>query len=376
MLALAIAGLAGCGFSMTFGDGPSDGIDAPTSDAPCETFSSFIDTCDLPRGGSLDLTGNHSFDTDAGLLTDAIGNVLPVKTATVNLANTGIDVQAIFIDALLLDGVLAARGSRPFAIIATGTVVLVGTSLLEVGMGGAGAQDTCVDGAQDGEPDTNGGGGGGGGALGAAGGHGGDGDSDNGRSDGAPGGIASLPPTAIIGGCRGGKGGDGDDAGGKGGAGGGAIFVVSALEISIGADAGVNAGGAGGDGGVKATGGDAGGGGGGSGGTILLEAPRVRNDGTLSANGGGGGEGSDNGGMTGQKGFDATLGTERALGGNGRSSGGQGGAPGGNSTTPEGGSIDDADPGGGGGGGGSVGFIRVVAATMSLGSKVSPLPLP
>jgi hypothetical protein len=375
--ALVLAMLGGCGFSITFGEQSPDAMsDASTTDGPCQSFSTFTDTCELPMGTPLELTGTHTFDTDSGLLTDAIGTIVPVKTAMIVLANNGIDVQAIFVGDLVLDGTLIARGTRPFAIISTGSIDLVGNSVLEVGMGGAGARATCPNPALKGENDSNGGGGGGGGALGADGGHGGDGDSDNGRSDGAIGGKASEPPTAIIGGCRGGAGGDGDDAGGQGGFGGGAIFVASAIEITIGASAGINAGGAGGGGGIKTGGGDAGGAGGGSGGTILLESPRVRNDGTLSANGGGGGEGSDNGGSTGDAGTDALLGTQAASGGDGNSGGGSGGSPGGNSSSPAGASNTSFNPGGGGGGGGSVGFIRIVAASMQLGSKVSPLPQP
>jgi hypothetical protein len=337
---LALAMLGGCGFSLSFGDGtPADSsVDVALADAPCD-FSTFIDTCGLPQGASLDLVGDHTFDTDGGILKDAIGNEVPVKTAIVNLAHNGIDVQAIFVDKLGLDGVLTARGSRPFAIIARNDVELVGTSVIEVGMGGAGAQSTCDHPASDGQQRNTGGGGGGGGALGAMGGHGGDGD-------------------------RG------------GGAGGGAVFVVSATKIVIGGNAGINAGGAGGKGGLKNSDGDAGGGGGGSGGTILLEAPRVRNDGTLSANGGGGGEGSDDGGSAGHIGYDATLGTASAMGGDGNSSGGAGGAFGGNSSAPSGGPKPPKKPGGGGGGGGSIGFIRIVASEMTIGSKVSPTPVP
>lgn len=378
VLALVIATLGGCGFSISFGDNaPSDGTDGSTIDQPCMTFSTFIDTCELPDGAALALTGMHTFDTDSGLLTDAIGTVVPVKTGTVNLAHNGIDVQAIFVDGFQLDGTLRAIGSRPFAIIARHDVELVGTSVIEVGMGGAGAQTACTDPASNGEQDDGGGGGGGGGALGADGGHGGDGDSDGDGSAGALGGRAIPAPSAIIGGCGGGKGGDGNpDKGGNGGAGGGAIFVASATRITIGATAGINAGGAGGQGGFKNADGDAGGGGGGSGGTILLEAPRVRNDGTLSANGGGGGEGSDNGGSAGRIGSDATLGTAAATGGDGNSGGGAGGAAGGNSTMPSGGAEPGQRPGGGGGGGGSVGFIRIVAGEMQIGSKVSPTPQP
>ncbi|GEM_PF-3051917 len=379
VLALATVSSGGCGFSISFGDSaPNDSMIDAASDGPCATFSTFIDTCDLPQGASLSITGMHTFDTDSGLLTDPIGTVVPVKTATVNLAHNAIDVQAIFIDDLMLDGVLLARGSRPFAIIASGDVELVGNSVIEVGMGGAGAQVECATPAKSGEPDGTGGGGGGGGALGADGGRGGDGDTDGDGSAGADGGVAMPTPTAIIGGCSGGAGGDGDEQGGRGGAGGGAIFVVSATKIAIGGTAGINAGGEGGRGGMKSGGntGDAGGGGGGSGGTILLEAPQVRNDGTLSANGGGGGEGSDNGGSSGDPGDSALLGTAAALGGDGNSGGGAGGAVGGNSAMPSGGPEPGARPGGGGGGGGSVGFIRIVATQMNLGSKVSPLPVP
>ena len=380
--ALAIVGLGGavlggCGFSLAFDNAP-DGApnpDGSIGDAPCVSFSTLIDTCELPTDAPLMLTGTHTFDTDTGLLTDPIGTVIPVKTQTVVLAGNGIEVQAIFVGGLALDGFLLTRGARPFAILSTSDVELLGNSVLEVGMGGAGARTACASPAAVGQDDSTGGGGGGGGALGADGGHGGDGDSDGDGSEGAAGGLAIATPSGIIGGCAGGAGGDGDDAGGRGGAGGGAVFVASATRIVIGGTAGINAGGEGGRGGIKADNGDAGGGGGGSGGTILLEAPRVRNDGTLSANGGGGGEGSDNGGSSGVPGGDARLGTASPAGGDGNSSGGAGGAFGGNSSAPSGGPKPTKRPGGGGGGGGSVGFIRILASDMQLGSKVSPTPL-
>lgn len=380
VLALAMIAAGGCGFSIDIGDNTGSDASNATVDAgpdgPCTTFSTFIDTCELPQGNALMLTGNHNFDTDTGLLTDAIGTVVPVKTATINLAQNGIDVQAIFVGTLVLDGTLTATGSRPFAILARGDVELVGTSLVEVGMGGAGAQTMCASPAEAGEQDSTGGGGGGGGGLGAMGGHGGDGDSDGDGSIGGAGGAALPPPSAIIGGCAGAKGGDASpDVGGVGGRGGGAVFIASATRIQIGGTAGINAGGEGGQGGRKDADGDAGAGGGGSGGTILLEAPHVRNDGTLSANGGGGGEGSDNGGSAGRDGSDATLGTAPASGGDGNSTGGAGGASGGNSSQPSGGAQPPKRPGGGGGGGGAIGFIRVVAGDMQLGSKVSPTPL-
>lgn len=376
VLAVAISiGTGGCGFSLSVGDAPPAPPDAPPGDGPC-AFSTFIDTCPLPRGDSLALAGTHMFDTDSGLLTDPLGTIIPVKTATVNLAQDTLEVQAIFVDELTLDGVLVARGSRPFAVIATGDVELIGSSVLEVGIGAAGARETCANGAKKGEDDSTGAGGGGGGGFGDQGGRGGDGDTDGDGSSGADGGLASSLPSGIIGGCPGGAGGDGAEEGGRGGAGGGAIFVVSATKIAIGGNAGINAGGEGGQGGKKTPGnrGDGGGGGGGSGGMILLEAPIVRNDGTLSANGGGGGEGSDDGGSSGRPGSNALLGTMAAPGGDGNSSGGARGSSGGNSTMPSG-SGPNSGRGGGGGGGGSVGFIRVVGSQMDLGSKVSPLPL-
>ncbi len=83
VLALATIAIGGCGFSLSISDnnGSGDNVDGSPGDDGCATFSTFIDTCDLPRGSSLELVGMHTFDTDSGVLADAIGTVIPAQAS-------------------------------------------------------------------------------------------------------------------------------------------------------------------------------------------------------------------------------------------------------------------------------------------------------
>ncbi|HEU0033040.1 MAG TPA: hypothetical protein VFQ53_20550 [Kofleriaceae bacterium] len=374
---LALFGLlAGCSFAPVPLDQAGDGgPDTPITPG-CTTFSSQLDTCTLPAGAALTLSGTLAFDTDTGELTQAGTVVTGIPTMV--LATNAAEVQAILATTVTFDPgtMLRATGSRPFAIIATGDVVVGDGAIVDVGRGGAGARASCD--ATGGMNLDGGAAGGGGGGFGGAGGAGGTGNNDGTPSTPGMGGAAVALPAGPLGGCPGGKGGDdNNDPGGAGGVGGGAIYIVSATKIELVANAGIDAGGAGGIGGEQhgITFGDAGGGGGGSGGMIFLEAPRVTSAGTLAANGGGGGEGSGNQAQ-GRNGNPGGLDTARASGGNGGSSTGTDGGAGGALGTLIGDAVLDTDNGGGGGGGGGAGFIRVRATTPELNAQISPAPMP
>ncbi|HEU4729254.1 MAG TPA: hypothetical protein VFT22_15230, partial [Kofleriaceae bacterium] len=315
------------------GDQPPGEAGPPGADA-CATFSSQLDTCVLPLGGDLILTGTLAYDTEHHTLTDAQG-------ATITVVHQVIAGRAGEVEAILARDVHLSAGSRlhaigplPLAIIAGGSVTLDPGAAIDVDSGGAGAQATCASGPAAGQSDAGGAAGGGGGGYGADGGDGGDGNSDGLGPDsrgGTRGRAIAAMPAGPRGGCPGAGGGRGDDAGGAGGPGGGAIDVVAAARIELGDRAAITAGGGGGGGGSRIGGsdGDAGGGGGGSGGMILLEAPHVSGpQGILAANGGGGGEGSGNG-AAGQPGSAGAAATTRATGGTGSSPTGADGGHGG-----------------------------------------------
>ncbi len=344
----------------------------------CMTFSTQLDTCALPSPFPLTLAGMLTFNTDTGVLMDAANIETPVVSRPV--ATRGAEVTALVASTVhLMPGtILRAIGVRGLAIVASDTITLGAGARIDVS-GGAGRRDDCgPTAAGAGANDDDGGAGGGGGGLGAAGGLGGTGDlGSNPSTGGAAGMAAAAIPDGPIGGCPGGRGGNGDNennVGGPGGLGGGAVYLVSAVAIGIGPDAGIAANGQGGQGGrCVIANGDAGGGGGGSGGSIFLEAPRLRIDGILAANGGGGGEGSG-GGVAGQPGSPGAFGVMPAPGGHNTSGSGARGGTGGHVTIPVGGVTTEVLAGGGGGGGGGVGVIRISSPDPQLGAMVSPAP--
>ena len=374
---LALALTTGCGFSVP---GALQADDQPTSDGgidtsidACTTFSQQLDSC-AQTGADLTLSGMNRIDTDTGVLT-ANGVAVAITTGLVTTVTNAVEVRAVYVGALTLaaNAQLRADGSRPLAIVASGTVYLLQNALVDVSAGGAGAMAMCPGGPTKGEDSTGGAAGGGGGGFGAVGGLGGNGNQDGTDSIGGGYGIAIALPTGPRGGCPGAIGGLGADPGGGAGPGGGALYIVSATEIQLVGGAAINAGGGGGGGGTKAQSqyGDAGGGGGGSGGMILLEAPKVRSAGALAANGGGGGEGSGNG-AAGRAGSVGGLGMTRATGGSGGTPTGSDGGAGGAGSMTAGEPPGGAQNGGGGGGGGGVGFVRVVSPDRMLGTMVSP----
>ena len=371
MKCLLLVLIAACSFKtheVASTDGGGDA--APLIDAPMCQFSSQTDTCALGNPtNDLTLSGSNTYDTDTGLL-DGL--------AAPHMHLTG---QAGTFDAIIvrnfhmtLGSSLRATGSLPLGIIAIGSINLDATTLIDVGVGGAGARTSCDSGAVAGQDDSGGAAGGGGGGYGGTGGRGGDGDSDGNGSMGGAGGAAAAPaPEGPLGGCPGAHGGMGDVAGGAGGASGGALYLAAKLAITLASSAGIQAGGGGGGPGLVGGGtfdnGDTGGGGGGAGGMIFLESPTVHALGVLAANGGGGGEASGNG-EAGNPGSDAILGTAAASGGHGGSSTGTDGGNGGAGTGAAQ-SVTTIQSGGGGGGGGAVGIILLRATDLQVGT-VSP----
>lgn len=397
VLGLAL-GSQGCGFqSQPASRGPDDaapvdgatpGSDAdPVADSGsgaitgdgCVTFSSLLDTCALPAAADLSILFAASYDTDRGEL--RFGGAVVPTTHMRLMTNDGGPVDAIIARDVTFSPnvILRAIGSVPFAIIATGTISLQGTSQINVADGGAGAQNACqalpFPGAD--RPNSAGGGGGGGG-FGAPGGNGGAGNKD--AATIGIGNAASMIPRGLRGGCPGARGGVGGAPGGTGGLAGGALYVVAAGGIQLDDGAMLTAGGGGGNGGALNNStsdaiGNAGGGGGGSGGMIMLESPIIVGlRAKIAANGGGGGEGSDTE-NAGKAGFTGLTTVDRAQGGGGANVGGSDGGSGGSLASGGGNSVSEMLNGGGGGGGGSVGYIRIVPGDIQLGS-VSPAAQP
>jgi len=361
--------VAGCGYTSP-SVGPDGGApgDAP---ANCINFSHQFDVCAAGTGGTLALdAGAYRFSTDDGTLT-LNGSAIASPPSALVTGRAG-PIRVILADALTLatGSSLRVDGGPAFGIAATSAVAIAGTI---DATGGAGAQPSCGGtAAGNGGDNGGGGGGGGGGGFGAGGGGGGRGNSDGPNAPGGKAGAAAATPHGPIGGCPGGHGGTGEDAGGAGGAGGGAVYIVSAIRVTV--AGGINAGGGAGAGGTSTGGGngDAGGGGAGSGGVIVLEGPMVGVTGVLAANGGGGGQGSGNG-SAGNPGSPGQLGAIAASGGSGGGSTGTNGGFGGVGSAPGGETITNIDVGGGGGGGGGVGFVLMDSpAPTTTGAVISP----
>ncbi len=339
-----------------------------SSDAPCTSFSTEVDTCqlDFSQATAIDLVDAASYDSDSHFLT--------INGATEVAQNVRVTGPAGPIEVVLattfhseLGSTFTLEGTTPVAIIATDAIQIDGAVVVE---SGARLLPSCAPlGGVDGSPDNNGGGGGGGGAYQGNGGDGGKGDVGD-----IPGGAGETSSVAVglLGGCPGGAGGDSQNVGPDGGAGGGAVDFASAVSYSQ--SGGIQTGGAGGSGGPQ----NAGGSGGGSGGMILIEAPSVTITGQLGANGGGGGGG---GGATtaGHDGAPGDFGTMPALGGLGGtgSGGGSEGGDGGAKSRVDGSSVGMLANHGGGGGGGGSGYIAIVCASPMVGTaSISPALTP
>jgi hypothetical protein len=349
-------------------------------------------TCEAQAAGDVELSGSAALDTDTGC------------TDVVQQAGSAPEICVVrHRDIHVLPGaVITVTGSRALALVATRSLDIEGSisvaahagvagpgglaSGAGVGRNGVGLGSSMVPDAID-TPANAGGGGGGHGVKGAAG-----GDAPgvcNGNSScadpGAGGAVYGTEPLVPLqGGAQGGRNSAATASSRQAtpGAGGGAIQLVSCADLTIGAQAAVEASGGGGGGGFPGTT-DASndtpgaGAGGGSGGAILIEAVRVavQRGAILVANGGGGGGGAvravTSGGSNGG-GMPMTRAAAPGLAGqDGRRSGiaAAGGQPGGTGSLPggAGGTANPPTPGGtstqpedaAGGGGGAAGRIRV-----------------
>lgn len=269
----------------------------------------------------------------------------------------------------LPDGIIRPVGGPPLALVATQTLIVPPTALVDAGNNHTVANAGVVEVGCRVEAAT-GIDGGAGGAFGGASGRGGK--STFGTNQPGEIAFAPLPATLLRGGCPGHAG--GSAGGGAGGRGGGAVYLVAGNLLQVYGT--ILAGGEGGD-----AGGEGGAGGGGSGGTIALEAPTIQIDpmARVLALGGGGACGNDGTHTGGGPGPDASLLSAGFTPGGGPSmnsnvDGGVGGRSGTARMTGQasiaptpngqdgGNAIDDISAAGGGGGGGD-GIFYVVSPT-------------
>lgn len=384
-------------------DAAQSPVDAESDAGPCTPWPftpTNVDPCELPspEGNLVVTTGAYSYDTDTGVLTAPSGATsTPVSTVLVQ-GGSFPEVRAVVVRDFTVGATstLRVRGSRALAIVAWGTVTIVGSVDVsadtgasasapgaDVGCGGARGTN-----ATDATNATAGAGGGGGGGFGNDGGDGGDGaDSGSGKgTKGAKGGqVGNAQNSPLRGGCPGGRGGNSSATGGGGGGGGGALQISARDAIVLESTATVSAGGAGGLGGEAGSNmnsGGGGGGGGGSGGAIFLESASVtvKAAARVCANGGSGGEGS-HGSSAGTDGVSGscsatspatTVGIVLVGGDGGNGSVGDGTGQNAGNGSP---SMTGSSAGGGGGGGGGPGRIRirgVATRNLEAGAVISP----
>lgn len=342
--------LCACGFSGEEGEQPQQ----PDARLPPPCIPGFVDVCGQAAPDGNFIVSNAQINTDADARCRTVA-----QSGGPNICLfyfTDVEIQA--------GGTVLAHGSRPFALVATNEIRILGTvdvssQRARPTLRGAGSNPSglCTSVSVP-EAAAGGGGGGAGGTFGTAGGKGGNGNldgSDNSTADRA-GGVPGTPlqaPALLRGGCDGQDGAPGDaPSGAAAGQGGGAVYL-SAPRLTVSGQIR-----AGGSGGSPATGTDDGGSGGGSGGAIILESPMLTVSGRLIATGGGGGKGANDifDGEGGDDGVDITP----AAGG----SDGGGGGPGGAGGTDAVGRDGTAANGGGGGGGGGAGFVVVLSAML------------
>lgn len=346
--------------ALSDGDGTADmGPDAPRPDAPanfaCVGTGGLFEFCydrampPIDRmlvGGLLDTDTDPRCDPGYSNVCVVIGNDVMVP-ATVTIA---------------------ANGSRPLIIVATGNLEIQGELDLLSLLGGtpaAGANPgACMPPMM-----PQGSGGGAGGSFGHPGGTGGP---RQGALPAQPGPASPSPHAMIRGGCPGGTGlGSGGEREGGGGNGGGAVHLLAGTELKV---LGlVHAGGAGGDSCGSFP--NCGGGGGGSGGFIGLDAPVISiQGGRLIATGGAGAEGTGLAG-NGNVGENSPASGAAARGGAGGSStsgdGGDGGA-----TMAGTNGLNGSNQAGGGGGGGGAGAIATRGTVSLMGAAIArPAPV-
>jgi hypothetical protein len=81
------------------GRGAETPPDTSLPDGPCETFSSFTDTCELPVGDPLTLSGDLRFDTNTG---DLFAGDAPVEVVTQTIATASGELKAILASTVVL----------------------------------------------------------------------------------------------------------------------------------------------------------------------------------------------------------------------------------------------------------------------------------
>jgi hypothetical protein len=349
-----------------FCNGPGTGAGSDDADT-CFGTEPFHVCLAAPPTVPLSISGlGTAIDTNAKcaatLPTDSQGCVLAATTITI-------------------DGTLRATGSRPLVLIASGTITITRTGLIDVGSHrgatselGAGAEPQDC---SQGQPPTFRSGGAGGSFRGLGG--------MGGPSSGTDPGGTPGPVTAankLRGGCA------GQDARVlsapqvQRGHGGGAVLLIAGRSISVDEGGAINAAGEGGEGGPTGPNGGGAGGGGGSGGMIVLDAPTIASSGLILASGGGGGGGNSIGSTSnpGKPGADPTSAVPAAAGGAGGADAGGSGGDGSSAATAAGGGnglpgISAGSDGRGGGGGGGAGIVKA-PGMATLGGQVSPMPTP
>jgi hypothetical protein len=317
----------------------------------------------LPTAGILRITSSCTFDSEQGRLSCSGGarHEGEFSFSTID-GEQGVRLGVLRARGLQIDmaGELLVRGKLPLVIVANDSIDVFGRiSAASV------AITHYAGGAPSASPNKANGNGLGGGQLGTVGqfvpsgggsycGVGGKGALTVGTTGavgngGATYGDPKLVP--LLGGSSGG--------GSYGGAGGGAVQIVSAKQVTVGATGRIDAGGGGADNNAS---------GGGSGGAILIEAPQVSNGGLLAVNGGGGS--AARGGSGGQDGQASELPAagETAAAGTDLDGAGSAGA---NIHGEDGKSTGTTDSLGGGGGAGRI-RINTQSGTGGLAGKLSP----
>jgi hypothetical protein len=306
------------------------------------------------------LSAGARIDTDVGVIQDAGGNTIAVRTELV--AQGAGSIRVFLAHSFVLD-TMTVQGSHSIAFVAPAPITLRGRldASANAAVGGPGGQvapSGCA-----GSGDTIGGSG----TSQHSGGGGGGGNATMGGTGGSfglpiPAGAALSGFEPLVGGCVGGSLSNADTTiHSLGGGGGGGIQLVSLDSIELTSSGLIDVGGGGG----RASAG------GGSGGNIVLEAPRVALQGSttgFAANGGAGGG-------CGLNGADATADTNSAVAPKCADEAGDGAT----ATQPPGAGEKIGCPspcvllGLRGGGGGSVGRARIATASGAVEMTGSPL---
>lgn len=341
-----------------------------TTEARCLTFepSNGLGPALADAAGEEDvvLPAGTRIDTDLGLVQDANGTVLPVKTFTVDQVG-GAPIRVFESRSFEMQDV-TVTGMAPFAFVAAGEIRVSGRLKADaIGSDpGPGARLTGVCfGADSMQLDASNVCGAGGTATPGAGGGGNHDMGGNGGANNPNGGNGLTGFSPLAGGCAGGtqRKPDGANVFARGGGGGGAVQLVSLTSVVLTGAGLIDVGGGGG--GSTA--------GGGSGGIVIIEAPLVSFSGPgsgIAANGGAGG----GCGMTGPDAGSTTAAAiaptcSQYFGG----SGGTGTKSPGDGCFQEACGASDCPEAPYGGGGGSVGRMRIATKDGAFATSGAPI---